>query len=111
MGSKLLSKWESLPPRRQVAYATPTLLVLLFGFHEAFFPLLEWTQSLTYAVMECVPLALVVTFATQTELTRRAQHANQTSEPSTPTPAPGQEPELEVVERPARSLPDADGHG
>jgi hypothetical protein len=71
MGRRLLTRWESLAPRQQIAVATPVALLLLLGFHEAFFPLLTWQRSLTYAVMECVPAALGVTFATQTELARR----------------------------------------
>ncbi len=72
MGRRLLNWWEALPGRRQVLYAIPVSAALLFCFHEAFFPLLSWTESLTYAVMECVPVALLVAWATQNELRRRA---------------------------------------
>lgn len=75
MGRRLLAGWEALAPRHQVLVATPLALLVLFGVHEAFFPLLTWKRSLMYAVMECVPLALVVTFATQVELVRREQRA------------------------------------
>lgn len=51
---------------------TPLAFIVLFCFHEAFFPLLDWHQSLLYAVMECVPVALLLAWATQNELRRRA---------------------------------------
>ena len=65
--------------RSRVLVAIPGAFVALFAFHEAFFPLLSWGQSLTYAVMECVPVALVIAWATQNELRRRAAAADATS--------------------------------
>jgi hypothetical protein len=73
MGRRLLGWWEALPGRSRVLYGIPLALVVLFGFHEAFFPLLDWKRSLTYAVMECVPVSLALAFATQNELRRRAE--------------------------------------
>ena len=64
--------WEALDGRGRMLFGTPAALVVLFGFHEAFFPLLDWQRSLTYAVMEAVPVALLVAWATQNELRRRA---------------------------------------
>ena len=81
MPRRFLSWWESLPARRQVLVASPAIAVVLFCVHEAFFPLLEWHDSLLYAVMECVPVALVLAFATHTELTRRALDTPDTSDP------------------------------
>lgn len=71
MGRRLLAWWEGLAPRRQLQVAIPAMLVLLYGVHDLFFPLLSSRKALTYAVMECVPLALIVTWATQNELRRR----------------------------------------
>lgn len=71
MARRLLDRWEALQARHQVMVSAPVLAVLLFVVHEAFFPRLQWHDSLLYALMECVPLALVVTFATQSELARR----------------------------------------
>lgn len=72
MGRRLLSWWEALPDRGRVAWGIPVALLVLFAFHEAFFPLLTWQRSLMYAVMEAVPVSLVVAFATKNELRRRA---------------------------------------
>lgn len=69
---RLLARWEALPPRHQIAVATPSAFLVLFLVHASpLFPLLDWKRALTYALMECVPVALVLTFATQTELARR----------------------------------------
>ena len=76
MFRKLLHRWESLAPRHQIMVATPVAFVVLFLIHASpLFPLLDWKRALTYALMECVPVALVLTFATQTELARRAHMA------------------------------------
>jgi hypothetical protein len=73
---RLLHLWESLPARHQIMVATPIAFVLLFLIHASgLFPLLTIRRALTYALMECIPVALVVTFATQTELARRASAA------------------------------------
>lgn len=83
MFRRLLARWESLSPRNQIFVATPIAFVVLFLVHVSpLFPLLGWEKSLTYAVMECVPVALVLTFATQTELARRERDAG--SEPRDP---------------------------
>ena len=93
MMRRLLTWWESLPPRRQIMVATPVAFLLLFLIHASgLFPLLTIKRALTYAVMECVPVALVVTFATQTELARRAhaakarEAAEQSSDDAPPAP-------------------------
>ena len=80
MARSILSRWESLPPRRQIQLGIPLAFLVLFAVHEAFFPNLTLGRTLGYALMESVPLALVVTYATQVELARRAQQQEQ--EPS-----------------------------
>ena len=89
MGRRLLAWWESLAPRRQVLIGIPTAFVLLFAVHEAFFPLLTWKKSLTYAVMECVPLALLLAWTTQNELRRRQRAADQP--PASPSEPSGED--------------------
>lgn len=77
MFRNLITKWEKLAPRKQILVATPIAFVVLFLFHwSPIFPLLDWKESLTYAAMECIPVALIVTFATQSELARR-EHQNE----------------------------------
>lgn len=74
MFRRLLARWEALSPRHQIAVAAPVAFVALFLIHvSGLFPLLDWKDALLYAGMECLPVALVVTFATQTELARRRQ--------------------------------------
>lgn len=69
---RLLARWEALPPRYEIAVATPVAFLVLFLVHASpLFPLLDWKRAVAYALMECVPVALVLTFATQTELARR----------------------------------------
>lgn len=70
MARRLLGWWEALPGGRRVAYGIPAAAVALFAFHHAF-PLLSWQQRLGYALMEAVPLALLVAWATENELRRR----------------------------------------
>ena len=77
MARSILSRWESLPPRRQIQLGIPLAFLVLFAVHEAFFPNLTLGRTLGYALMESVPLALVVTYATQVELARRAQQQGQ----------------------------------
>jgi hypothetical protein len=72
MGRRVLRWWEQLGGRNRVLVGSPLAFVVLFAFHEAFFPLLSWRQSLLYAVMEAVPVALLLAWATQNELRRRA---------------------------------------
>jgi hypothetical protein len=72
MGRRLLSWWEGLSGRTRVLVGIPLSFVILFLFHEAFFPRLTIGDSLLYAGMEAVPLALVLAWATQNELRRRA---------------------------------------
>lgn len=77
MHRRLLAWWETLAPRHQIFVATPAAFIALFLIHwSPIFPLLTWKKALIYATMECVPVALVLTFATQSELARRdrAQH-------------------------------------
>lgn len=71
MGRRLLTWWESLPGRAQVLIGIPGAWVALFTFHQAF-PRLTQLERATYATMEAVPLALVIVWATQNELRRRA---------------------------------------
>lgn len=71
MTRRLLARWEALPARWQIIVSTPTLFVVIVLGHVAFFPLVGWVQAIGYAAMEAVPLALVVTFATQVELAKR----------------------------------------
>ncbi|MCW2955277.1 MAG: hypothetical protein JWO69_146 [Thermoleophilia bacterium] len=71
MGRRILTRWESLPPRRQVLWGIPVALVVLYLVHDLLFPRLSHQEAITYAVMECVPLALLLTWTTQNELRRR----------------------------------------
>ena len=71
MARRILAFWESLPPRKQVLFGAPTMFVLLLAVHLVGFPHLTFARSCAYAIMEAVPLALVVTYATQVELVRR----------------------------------------
>ncbi|MCW2973045.1 MAG: hypothetical protein JWN72_1318 [Thermoleophilia bacterium] len=80
MGRRLLTAWESMPPRRQVLVGAPTMFVLLLVVHLVGFPHLTFARSCAYAIMEAVPLALVVTYATQVELVRR-ENATGDAEP------------------------------
>ena len=70
MARSLLRRWEALAPRHQVLLGIVVGFPLLLLVHAAF-PLLSWQERLGYAAFEAVPLALLVTFATQTELRRR----------------------------------------
>jgi hypothetical protein len=72
VGRRLLQWWESLPGHRRVIIGIPVAWVVLFVFHQAF-PLLDQVQRATYATMEAVPIALVIAWATQNELRRRAE--------------------------------------
>lgn len=71
MGRRLVSWWESLPGRGRVLVGIPLAWVVLFLFHQAF-PLLSQLERATYATMEAVPIALLLAWATQNELRRRA---------------------------------------
>jgi hypothetical protein len=71
----MLRRWERLPARIQVLVAWPACCVFLAAIHLVFFPWLTAARALSYAVFEAVPLALLVVFATQTELARRANAA------------------------------------
>ena len=71
MGRRLVSWWESLPGRVRVLVGIPLAWVVLFVFHQAF-PLLSQLERATYATMEAVPIALLLAWATQNELRRRA---------------------------------------
>ena len=93
---RMLHLWESLPARRQILVATPIAFVLLFLIHASgLFPLLTIQRALMYAAMECVPVALVVTFATQTELARRASVARAAEAEIEPEVGAEPEPEAE----------------
>lgn len=72
MGGRLLQWWESLPGRGRVLVGIPVAWVVLFVFHQAF-PLLSQLERALYATMEAVPIALVLAWATQNELRRRAE--------------------------------------
>ena len=71
MGRRVLSWWEALPGNRRVLYGIPIAWVALLLFHQAF-PALSQTQRMTYAFMEAVPVALLLAWATQNEMRRRA---------------------------------------
>lgn len=72
MGRRLLHWWESLPGRGRVLIGIPLAWILLFVFHQAF-PLLSQLERAMYATMEAVPIALLIAWATQNELRRRAE--------------------------------------
>lgn len=63
--------WESRSGRTRIFVATPVSFVVLFLFHAAFFPRLTTADALLYSLMECVPVALLVAWATENELRRR----------------------------------------
>jgi hypothetical protein len=64
--------WESQTGRTHVLLGIPIAWIVLFAFHQMF-PLLSQLQRAMYATMEAVPVALVVAWATQNELRRRAE--------------------------------------
>jgi hypothetical protein len=72
MGRRLISWWEGLDGRTRVLAGIPIAFVVLFMFHQ-FFPKLTTGDRLLYAGMEAVPVALVMAWATQNELRRRAE--------------------------------------
>ena len=72
MGRRLLSWWESLPGRGRVLVGIPIAWAVLFVFHQAF-PLLSQLERALYASMEAVPIALVLAWASENELRRRAE--------------------------------------
>lgn len=74
MAQRILSWWEGMPGRGRVLVGIPVAMAVLFAFHHAF-PLLSWHERLMYAAMEAVPVALLVAWATENELRRRAAHA------------------------------------
>lgn len=78
MGERLLRWWETREPRTRVLVAIPISFVVLFMFHQ-FFPLLSTGDRLLYAAMECIPLALLIAWATQNELRRRAEQEARTA--------------------------------
>lgn len=72
MERRLLAWWEALQPRTRVLVAIPVAFVVLFMFHQ-FFPKLSTGDRLTYAAMECIPVALLIAWATENELRRRRE--------------------------------------
>lgn len=80
MGRRLLAWWEALPGHRRVLVGIPVAWVVLFVFHQAF-PLLSQLERAVYATMEAVPIALVLAWATQNELRRRAEAERRAGEP------------------------------
>jgi hypothetical protein len=72
MGQRLLTWWETRQPRTRVLAGIPIAFVVLFMFHQ-FFPKLSTGDRLMYSAMECVPLALVIAWATENELRRRRE--------------------------------------
>ncbi|MCW2949096.1 MAG: hypothetical protein JWN41_109 [Thermoleophilia bacterium] len=78
MARRLLTAWESLPPRRQIAFGAPAVFALLLVVHLVGFPNLTLTRSIAYALMESLPIALIITYATQVELVRREIDAEET---------------------------------
>lgn len=81
---RVLRRWEALPARWQVGAALPAALIALLALHLALFPHLGVGRSATYAVMEAIPVALIVTFATQTELARRERAARRDGDDHVP---------------------------
>lgn len=71
MGHRLLRRWESLAARHQIAVLLPVSLVVLVLIHLVFFPHLTFGRSLMYAVMEALPLTLLLVLVTQAEVARR----------------------------------------
>lgn len=72
MGQRLVTWWESLQGRTRVFVAIPCAFVFLFVFHQAF-PRLDQGERVLYSLMEAVPIALVVAWATENEMRRRRE--------------------------------------
>lgn len=72
MSRRLLTWWESRSGRARVLIGIPVAWAMLFLFHQAF-PLLSQLERAMYATMEAVPLALLIAWATENELRRRAE--------------------------------------
>lgn len=77
MAKRILSWWEGMSGRGRVLVGIPVAMAVLFAFHHAF-PLLSWHERLMYAAMEAVPVALLLAWATENELRRRADCAGDT---------------------------------
>jgi hypothetical protein len=72
MGRRIVTWWESLSGRGRVLVGIPVAWIVLFIFHQAF-PLLSQVDRAVYATMEALPVALLLAWATQNELRRRAE--------------------------------------
>ena len=83
---RLLGWWEALPARRQVLWGWVGACVALGIVHIPFVLAgnITWGRAIGYAVSEALPAALLVTFATQTELARR-RSAGSLEDPPTAT--------------------------
>lgn len=86
MGRRLLSWWESLSGRGRVLLGIPVVWVALFAFHQAF-PRLSQLERAMYATIEAVPIALLLAWATQNELRRRADAEQRAPDRSDPDDA------------------------
>jgi hypothetical protein len=75
MSRRFLNRWEVLTGRGRELVGIPVAWVVLFLFHQMF-PLLSQVDRAMYATMEAVPVALVLAWATQNELRRRAERAD-----------------------------------
>jgi hypothetical protein len=67
----LVARWEQLPGRMQFACSFLVLGLMLLAIHLIGFPKLTFGRSLSYAIGESVPIALVITGASQAEAARR----------------------------------------
>ncbi len=75
MARRILNWWEGLSGKGRVLFGIPVAWVVLFAFHQMFPLLSNWDRAL-YATMEAVPVALVLAWATQNEMRRRAERAD-----------------------------------
>lgn len=78
MGRRIIEWWESRSGRDRVLIGIPVAAVVLFMFHQMF-PLLSWQERLLYSVMEAIPVALLMAWATENELRRRAEIERRTA--------------------------------
>lgn len=84
---RVLGWWESLPARRQVLWGWIASALVLGVVHIPFVLSGNITvaRAVGYAISESLPAALLVTFATQTELARRRHLSDQSEDSASST--------------------------
>lgn len=69
--------WESLPARRQFAFAMAGFFIALLAFHLSSFPRLGVTMKVFYSIGEAAILSLLTVFATRSEQARSSSKRDQ----------------------------------